>query len=155
MFNINMCIHEDQMFLMKKLTCTNMRVFLPFKKTSKTLYVHLDLFITQIIITILDITLIIVGPKLVILDYFCYVYTFYCHYSTDWIANTEIGLNPNKSVIKWLRCNTQLRHSYGFSKKDGFAFCKEEYNSQGADRMSPAIHFHRLTSLFYLSFSKI
>ena len=26
--------------------------------------------------------------------------TFYSGYSTDWIANKEIGLNPNHSVIK-------------------------------------------------------
>ena len=54
--------------------------------------------------TIFDITLITVGPQLVILDYFCYVYTFYSHYTTACIANTEIGLEPNNSVIKRLWC---------------------------------------------------
>ena len=30
--------------------------------------------------------------------------TFYSRYNTDWIANTEIGLDPNNSVIKRLWC---------------------------------------------------
>ena len=47
--------------------------------------------------TILDITLITVGPHS---DYFLlYVYTFYSHYKMDWIANTETGLDPSNSVI--------------------------------------------------------
>ena len=29
---------------------------------------------------------------------------FYSPYNTDWIANTEIGLDPNNSVIKRLWC---------------------------------------------------
>ena len=33
-----------------------------------------------------------------------YVYTFYSGYNTDWIANTEIGLDPSKRVIKRFRC---------------------------------------------------
>ena len=33
-----------------------------------------------------------------------YVYTFYILYNTDWLPNTEIGLGPNNSVIKRLRC---------------------------------------------------
>ena len=53
---------------------------------------------------VLDITLITVGPQL---DYFCYiyvyVYTIYSHYNMDWIANTEISLDPSISVIKRLR----------------------------------------------------
>ena len=54
--------------------------------------------------TVLDITLITVGPQL---DYLCYnVYTFYSR-NTDWIANTEIGLDPSNSVIKRLRCTIQ------------------------------------------------
>ena len=36
--------------------------------------------------------------------YLLYVCTFYSHYDTDWIANTEIGLDPNNSVIKRLWC---------------------------------------------------
>ena len=32
-----------------------------------------------------------------------YLYTFYSHYNMDWMANTEIGLDPNNSVIKRLR----------------------------------------------------
>ena len=35
---------------------------------------------------------------------FLFDYTFYSHYNTDWIANTEIGLDPNNSVIKRLWC---------------------------------------------------
>ena len=59
-------------------------------------------------ITVLDITLITVGLQLLISNYFClfllYFYTFYSRYNTVWIANTEIGLDPNNSVIKrlWL-----------------------------------------------------
>ena len=49
--------------------------------------------------TVLDITLITVGPQL----FWLYVYTFYSHYNMDWIANTEIGLDPRNSVIKRLR----------------------------------------------------
>ena len=33
-----------------------------------------------------------------------YMYTFYSRYNTDWIANMEIGLDPNNSVIKRLWC---------------------------------------------------
>ena len=35
---------------------------------------------------------------------FLFNYTFYSHYNKDWIANTEIGLDPNNSVIKRLWC---------------------------------------------------
>ena len=44
---------------------------------------------------------------MVILHYFCYMSlqsTFYSRYNTDWIVNTDIGLDPNNSVIKRLRC---------------------------------------------------
>ena len=34
-----------------------------------------------------------------------YVYTVYSRYNTDWIANTEMGLDPNNSVKKRLWCN--------------------------------------------------
>ena len=37
-------------------------------------------------------------------NYAIYGYIFYSLYSTDWIANTEIVLDPNNSVIKRLRC---------------------------------------------------
>ena len=37
-----------------------------------------------------------------------YVYTFYSRYNMDWIANTEIGLDPSNSVIKRLRCNSKM-----------------------------------------------
>ena len=37
-----------------------------------------------------------------------YVYTFYSHNNTVWIANTEIGLDPNNSVIKRLRCTQKV-----------------------------------------------
>ena len=33
-----------------------------------------------------------------------YMYVFYSHYNTDWIANTEIGLDPNNSVMKRFCC---------------------------------------------------
>ena len=39
------------------------------------------------------------------LDYFA----VYSRYNTDWIANTEIGLDPNKSVIKRLWCTLKLK----------------------------------------------
>ena len=35
----------------------------------------------------------------------------------DWIANTEIGLDPSNSVIKWLRCIIEIRDAdYSISK---------------------------------------
>ena len=39
---------------------------------------------------------------------FLYNYTFYSRYNTVWIANTEIGLDPNNSVIKRLWCTTVI-----------------------------------------------
>ena len=50
---------------------------------------------------VLDITLNIVGPQLVILDYFCYNVS-YSSYNMNWISSTEIGLDPNASIIKRL-----------------------------------------------------
>ena len=35
---------------------------------------------------------------------FLFNYTFYSLNNTDWIANTDIGLGPNNSVIKRLWC---------------------------------------------------
>ena len=49
---------------------------------------------------VLDITLITVGPQLDIFAICLYIYT---RYNTDWIANTEIGLDPSNSLIKRLR----------------------------------------------------
>ena len=49
--------------------------------------------------TVLDITWVIAGLQMVIKDN-C---TIYSCYNTEWIANTEIGLDPNKlnnSVLK-------------------------------------------------------
>ena len=58
---------------------------------------------------VLDITRIRVGPQMAILDSFSYItYAFYSRYNTDWIANTEIVLDPNNSVIKRLWCMLQL-----------------------------------------------
>ena len=50
---------------------------------------------------ILDITLITVGPQMVILDLSIH---FTVINNTDWIANTEIGLDTNNSNIMRLRC---------------------------------------------------
>ena len=50
--------------------------------------------------TVLDITRIGAGPQNVIINLFSYTSTFYSHYKTVWIANTEIGLDPNNSVIR-------------------------------------------------------
>ena len=52
--------------------------------------------------TVLDITLIAVGPQLYCFAICLYIYS---RYNTDWIANTEIGLDPSNSVIKRLRCS--------------------------------------------------
>ena len=53
--------------------------------------------------TVLDITRVITGPKMVFKRLILlYGYTFSSRYKTDWIASTEIGLNPNNSVIKRL-----------------------------------------------------
>ena len=46
-----------------------------------------------VINTVLDVTLITAG---------LHVYTFYSCYNMEWIANTEISLDPNNSVIKRL-----------------------------------------------------
>ena len=40
------------------------------------------------------------------MDCFCYVSTHFALVKTDWIANTEIGLDPSSSVIKRSRCTT-------------------------------------------------
>ena len=42
---------------------------------------------------------------------FLYTYTFYSSYTTVWIANTEIGLEQNDSVIKrlWFTLQTSGR----------------------------------------------
>ena len=55
--------------------------------------------------TVLDITRIRDGPQMAIQGSFFYIiYAFYSRYNTVWIANTEIGLDPNNSVIKRLWC---------------------------------------------------
>ena len=44
---------------------------------------------------------------MVIFDLFSYIaihFTLVARYNTVWIANTEIGLDPNNSVIKRLWC---------------------------------------------------
>ena len=56
---------------------------------------HLNLFITRFVITVLDITRISVGPQLVILDLFSYI-TFYSHYNRVWTANRENWLGPKQ-----------------------------------------------------------
>ena len=59
--------------------------------------------------TVLDITRVNAGPQMVIKKLILlYNYTFYSRYNTDWIANTEIGLDPNKSVIKRLWCTYRV-----------------------------------------------
>ena len=54
---------------------------------------------------VLDITRITVGPQIAIII----TYVFYSRYNTVWIANTEIGLDSNNSVIKRLWCNFKLK----------------------------------------------
>ena len=49
--------------------------------------------------TVLDITQTMNGLILL------YIYIFYSRYNTNWIANTEIVLDPNNNVIKRLRCS--------------------------------------------------
>ena len=39
---------------------------------------------------------------------FLFNYTFYSCYNTNWIANKDIGLDPNNSVIKRLWCSKQV-----------------------------------------------
>ena len=39
-------------------------------------------------------------------------YTFYSRYNTVWIANTEIGLDSNNSVIKRLWCMYKCLNGY-------------------------------------------
>ena len=40
------------------------------------------------------------------------IYAFYSHYNTVWIANTEIGLDPNDSVKKRLWCIRKYSADY-------------------------------------------
>ena len=60
---------------------------------------------------ILDLTWVIAAPHMVIKYGFCYITTFYSRYNMYWIANTEIGLDPNNSVIKRLWCIANLQAS--------------------------------------------
>ena len=41
-----------------------------------------------------------------------YIYTIYFRYSTVWIANMEIGFNPNNSVIKRFRCTYYITYYF-------------------------------------------
>ena len=53
--------------------------------------------------TVLDITRIRIGPQVTIENTFAYITdAFYFQYNTVWMAYTETGLDPNKSVIKRL-----------------------------------------------------
>ena len=55
--------------------------------------------------TVLDITRIRAGPQMAISVSFSHIiYPFYSQYNTDWIANMEIGLDPNNSIMKRLWC---------------------------------------------------
>ena len=64
-------------------------------------WIHLNLFITWF----LDTTRIRVGPQMALWDSFVYItYAFYSQCNTGWIANMEIGLDPNNSVMKRLWC---------------------------------------------------
>ena len=45
-----------------------------------------------------------------------YMYTFYCQYSMDWIANMEIGLDPNNNVIKKI-CICKLKFEVQFEPR--------------------------------------
>ena len=74
-------------------------------------YIHLDLFITPLHHGFGYTTGHCLTPVWLFL---LYVYTFYSRYNTDWIANTEIGLDPNNSVIKRLWCTTKERFVFLF-----------------------------------------
>ena len=67
--------------------------------------------------TVLDITRIGTGPQMAIKDSCsCITYAFYSQYNTVWIANMEIFLDPENSVIKRLWCtfldSGQMYHVY-------------------------------------------
>ena len=56
---------------------------------------------------VLDLTLIIVGPQMVILDYIVHVFllyvnAFYSRHNTGWIANMENSLDCNNDAKKRL-----------------------------------------------------
>ena len=61
---------------------------------------------------VLDITQIRTGPQMAIWLFktlFSYItYAFYSQYNMVWIANTEIGLDPNNSVKNSLWCDLDL-----------------------------------------------
>ena len=61
---------------------------------------HLNLFITWFIITWFGYNRGNGHYRMILL----YDYIFYSRYNTDWIANTEVGLDLNNSVIKRLWC---------------------------------------------------
>ena len=48
-----------------------------------------------------------------------YIYIFYSRNNTDWIANVKIGLNPNNSVIKRLRCSKLDSIGIEFREQNG------------------------------------
>ena len=64
-----------------------------------------------------------------ILDtFFCITCAFYSQYNTVWIANTEIGLNSNSSIIKRLWCMSKLMYRYiAISKNFILAFLNTSY----------------------------
>ena len=66
--------------------------------------IHLDLFITHSLQHDFGITLIIAGPQNSFLTFLLHSYILYIHYNLYWIANKEIGFDPNNSVIKRLWC---------------------------------------------------
>ena len=79
-------------------------------------YIHMDLFIHSYN-AVLDITLNHCWTPVGHLKLFLlYVYAFYSPYIMDWIANADIGLDHNNSVIKRLRCTclrTTCQGSFG------------------------------------------
>ena len=133
---------------------------LPWNKYTWTLYntVHYN--------TVLDITRIRVGPQIAISDFFSYIiYAFYCQYNTDWIANMEIGLDPNNSVIKRLWCTFFDKKMFGLAPiydvltRSSYAlWYKTEISRMGENRGIPCwvcknIRIHRSIEInVYLQF---
>ena len=74
-------------------------------------------------------------------DFFSYIpYAFYSRYSTVWLANMEIGLDPNNSIIKRLWCIWNMAR-IGFMVSEEMSF--ENIDNDG--RTTDVLVYYKLT----------
>ena len=76
--------------------------------------IHLNLFISCMVhySMDLDITWTIYGPKMVILNLFCHISIHFTRYNTDWIADTDIVLDPYYNVQRMWCIQLPTLHLY-------------------------------------------